>query len=146
MPAGSVFLFNPQVSGTEESPKWIDMRVTDYNWDLEIFTNVPQTPQKSGIPAALGDWLGVDNPGLTLKGLINYSNNDYINYINFKLLEKFAQATGTTWFQDAIFTSPTRSIHAGSIAVLFNKISCNFSADKPNALNYTVNLITVSGV
>lgn len=139
---GSVFLKNQQVSGGA----WVDFRVTDYNWDVEIFTNVPQTPQKSGIPATEGDWNGVDNPGITMKGLINYGNNDYINYVNFKLLEQYATATGNSWFMDTMFTSSTRSIHGGSIPILFNKISCGITSDNVNALTYTINLITVSGV
>lgn len=139
---GSVFIKNQQVSGA----KWVDFRVTEYNWDLDIFTNVPQTPQKSGIPAVAGDWIGVDNPGITLKGLINYGNNDYINYLNFKLLEQYAQATGNSWFMDNMFTSSTKSIHGGSIPVLFQKISCGMNNENQNALTYSVNLMTVSGV
>jgi len=129
---------NAQVSGG----KWVEMHAQEVTWTLDVFTSIPTTPNKTGIPAHEGDFIGLDNPGITIKGLIDMSD---LNQINFKLLEQYAQTTGPTLFQDFRFTSGTTSIHTGSIWVMIKQVQASHTSNRVNEIPYNMILQTTSG-
>lgn len=132
---------NAQVNGAD----WIDLRATELTWNQEVSVNIPTTPMKSGIPAVEADWLGVDNPAITVRGLLDYSHEQG-SVITFPFLERLATATGPSFFIDAKLTSGNNPFHIGSIAVFIRSFAVNHVADSPLTYPYTLSLVSTSGV
>ena len=132
---------NTQVNSND----WIDLRAQNVTWNQECGINVPTTPSKSGIPAHEGDWLGVSNPQISIKGLINYGN-DIGSVINIPKIQQLITATGPSFFIEAKFTSGNDPYHVGSIGVFIQSFQISHEASAPYAYPYSLVLIATSGV
>ena len=132
---------NAQVNSND----WIDLRAQTTVWSQEAGINIPTTPAKSGIPAHEGDWLGVDNPQITIKGLINYAN-DIGSVMNIPKLKQLITATGPSSFIEAKFTSGNDPFNNGSIQVFIKSFQITKETNAPYAYPYSLVLLTTSGV